>query len=46
MSILLSSLLCTHLCIKIKKVHTVGVASFAQNYWAKGATLRENLFGL
>ena len=52
-SVLLSSLRCTHLCIKIKKVPQVWVAPFAQcagplcpSYWAKGATLRANLFGL
>ena len=52
-SVLLSSLRCTHLCIKIKKVPKVWVAPFAQcagplcpSYWAKGATLRANLFGI
>ena len=52
-SILLSFLQCTHLCIKMKKVPKVSVAPFAQcagplcpSYWAKGATLRANLFGL
>ena len=51
--VLLSSLRCTHLCIKIKKVPKVWVTPFAQcagplfpSYWAKGATLRANLFGL
>ena len=52
-SILLGSLQCTPLCIKIIKSTKVGVAPFAQcagplcpSYWAKGATLRANLFGL
>ena len=51
--ILLSFLQCTHLCIKMKKVPEVRVDPFAQcagplcpSYWAKGATLRANLFGL
>ena len=51
-SILLGSLQCTHLCIKMKKVPKVRVAPFAQcagicpSYWAKGATLRANLLGV
>ena len=51
-SILLGSLQCTHLCIKIIKSTKVEVAPFAQcagplcpSYWAKGATLGANLFG-
>ena len=49
-SVLLGSLQCTHLCIKIIKSTNVGVAPFAQcagplcpSYWD---TLRANLFGL
>ena len=51
-SVLLGPLQCTHLCIKIIKHTKVGVAPFAQcngplspSYWAKGATLKANLFG-